>query len=115
MVEDERVLRDLIALDLREEGALVEVAADGREALAIIERDPPDLLLLDLLMPHVDGFAVLQRLHERGCTFPVVVLSNLTSPEQEEQCTALGAREFIVKSDLATGDLWLRVRKYLQE
>jgi CheY-like chemotaxis protein len=113
VVEDERMLRDLIVMDLQEEGVRVEVASDGDEAIEIMRTKAPDLVLLDLLMPKKDGYAVLEFIREGGYSFPTVVLSNLSSPDQREKCKGLGARDFIVKSDLNTGDLWEKVKGYL--
>lgn len=113
LAEDEPSIRDLMVLDLEEEGAVVQIARDGEEAIAVMDAQQPELLLLDLLMPRKDGFAVLEHVKARGYSFPVIVLSNLTDPADEERCVALGAKEYIVKSQLDSGDLWERVKVYL--
>lgn len=107
------MLRDLIALDLKDAGATVIVAQDGQEAIEKLENLQPDLILLDLLMPRKDGFAVLQHLREGGRALPVVMLSNLSSSEEKDKCRVLGARDFIIKSELDTGDLWGKIKKHL--
>lgn len=81
--------------------------------MALLDKKQSDLLFLDLLMPRKDGFAVLEHMKEKQYSFPVVVLSNLTEPSDEERCFALGAKEYIVKSQLDSGELWERVKKYL--
>lgn len=113
LVEDERMIREMIALDLQEEGASVTTAADGAEAIEILRRERPDLILLDILMPRKDGFAVLEFLRSQAIPVPVVMLTNLSSPDQERACRNLGAKDFIIKSELDTGELWERVQKYL--
>jgi DNA-binding response OmpR family regulator len=112
LVEDDRMLRDMITLDLQDEGMAVETASDGELALEMIKANPPDLLLLDILMPKKDGFAVLQFLQEEGYNFPVVMISNLSSPDEAEKCKQLGARDFIVKSELDVGDLWKKIKHH---
>ena len=91
----------------------MQVARDGEEALAAIERRPPDLLLLDLIMPRKDGLAVLQHIRQKGYAFPVVILSNLSGDMDPEKCFALGAKDYLVKSDMDEDELWPRVVKYL--
>lgn len=113
LVEDDRMLRDMLAMDLQESGAQIQTAIDGQEALELIQRQQPDLLLLDLLMPRKDGFAVLQALKEANYRFPIVIISNLSSPEEASKCFDLGAQDFIVKSELDVGELWGRIQKYL--
>jgi DNA-binding response OmpR family regulator len=113
LVEDERMIREMVALDLREEGANVSVAVDGEEAIDMIKREKPDLVLLDILMPKKDGYAVLDFLRAQGDATPVVMLTNLGSPDQEQHCRRLGANDFIVKSELDTGDLWKRIKGHL--
>lgn len=113
IAEDEPSIRDMMADDLREEGMTVVTANDGEETIRALDRKQPDILLLDLLMPKKDGFDVLTHIKEKGYSFPVLILSNLTEPKDEECCYALGAKEFIVKSHLDSGELWEKVRKYL--
>jgi CheY-like chemotaxis protein len=107
------MLRDLITLDLQDQGATVVTATDGEEAMELLKRINPDLVLLDLLMPKKDGYAVLQFLKEQGMGFPAVVISNLSAPEEITKCKELGAKDFIVKSELGSGDLWESVRKFM--
>ena len=80
---------------LADAGYEVEVAADGLEALAAIERRPPALLLLDLRMPNLDGFGVLERLRHTPRTFPIVVVTALQDTDAE--VIALGAASVITK------------------
>jgi two-component system OmpR family response regulator len=107
------MIREMLTLDLRDAGVQVLTAEDGEEAIAMLETARPDMVLLDILMPKKDGFAVLQHLRSAGADMPVVMLTNLGSPEQEDACRKLGVRDFLVKSELDTGDLWERIRKHL--
>ena len=80
IVEDEPFLRDIIQMSLLEHDVSVTLASNGSEAIESIERQRPAPVLLDLLMPRVDGYAVLEYIVSRGYTFSVVVLSNLGDP-----------------------------------
>jgi DNA-binding response OmpR family regulator len=113
VVEDERMIREMITLDLRDAGVRVLTAVDGEEAIAMLEDARPDLILLDILMPKKDGFAVLEHLQKAKRKIPVVMLTNLDSAEQENRCRSLGVQDFMVKSELDTGDLWERIKKHL--
>ena len=75
VVDDERVLAALVAELLAEEGYAVRCAFDGAQALAEVERDPPDVLVTDLMMPRLDGLDLARRLRADGRRVPVVVMS----------------------------------------
>ena len=75
VVEDEPAIRELIEDVLRDEGHAVRGAGDGLEALAEVERDPPDLVVCDLMMPRLDGRGLVRRLREAGSTIPVLIVS----------------------------------------
>lgn len=107
------MIRDMLALDLQDEGAAVSAAVDGQEAIEFLRQEQPDLILLDILMPNKDGFAVLKFLREQHSSVPVIMLTNLSSPDHERTCRELGAKHFIIKSELDTGDLWGRIKKFL--
>ena len=81
----------------------------------MLEQDKPDLLLLDLLMPHTDGFAVLAYIHGKKYQFPVVILSNLSDDIDNEKCFQLGAKDYFIKSDMDEDELWPKIAPYLSE
>jgi CheY-like chemotaxis protein len=113
VAEDESFLRELIHLDLKDRGFEVRLAADGAQTIDAIEEERPEVLLLDLLMPKVDGYRVLEHIRNKGYDFPVIVLSNLSDPIEQEKCRELGAKGFLVKSNLDEGDIWESVREFL--
>ncbi len=99
VVDDDPGVRFALRTLLQSTGVTVHEAADGADALAMIDRTAPDLVLLDLYMPVVDGFEMLARLRARPATamIPVVVMSGTESEEVEERVFALGADDFVTK------------------
>ena len=99
IVEDEKPMARALGLKLAHVGFETAIASNGEEALALLEQTPFDRVLLDLMMPKLDGFGTLQALKDRGVKTPAVVLSNLSQAEDEKRAKALGAKKFFVKSD----------------
>ena len=87
-----------IVLDRDVRFDVVGEAADGLEALAVVDEHDPDLLVLDLAMPNMDGLEVLQRLQARDRP-PIVVLSGFKNQEMVSRALALGAKDFITKGE----------------
>lgn len=114
VAEDEAFLLDLMRKVLSKHGARVSTACNGQEAIDIIDKDPPDLLLLDLLMPHVDGYAVLQHRKEKNMKFPVVVCSNLSDKTNIIKCNEFDVNEYLIKSDMDDEQIWTVAEKYLR-
>lgn len=91
VVDDDNSTRDVLRKMLEARGYCAEVADDGRKALELIDRRAADIILLDLLMPNRDGFAVLEELRARGSDLPVIVMTGSTSPAVQEDVLGLGA------------------------
>jgi len=117
IIEDDLFLVKVYRYELEKEGVEVWVSGDGKEALTYFEKDPPNVVLLDLMLPGVSGFEVLaaMRKNERWIKVPVIVLSNLGQPQDIERCKALGIEEYIVKADVKISDVIQRVKRYLQD
>lgn len=105
IAEDEKPLNHALSLKLTHEGFEIDSAFDGEEALAFIEKNNYDLVLLDLIMPRLDGFGVLQKLKASAKKVPVIVLSNLGQPEDKTRAEELGAQGFYIKSDTALSEI----------
>jgi len=99
VVEDEKPLSHALQLKLEHEGFIVTAASDGQECLDLLAHKKFDIVLLDLIMPVVDGFQVLEQLQKKPPMPAVFVLSNLSQHEDEERVLQLGARKFFIKSD----------------
>jgi len=106
VVEDYQSIQKVFETALASEGYDVTVAADGQEALQIVDKLRPDLILLDLLMPNVGGLEFLRlfKAKEHPET-KVVVFSNLSSPELYKEATELGAAGFLAKSKFTPKEL----------
>jgi len=94
VVDDDPAIRRILTLVLEDEGYEVETAADGLEALSKVEEAPPDLLLLDLRLPRMDGIDLLMRVGELPVTPPSIVVSAL---DNRHLARAAGAADFVRK------------------
>ena len=96
VAEDEAHLRDFICRNLRARGLAVFEAASGLEAMALWEHEQPDLLVLDLMMPHMDGLEVCRRVREQS-TVPIIVLTALDGDSDKVTALDLGADDYMTK------------------
>lgn len=99
IVEDEKPLSHALKLKLTHEGYDVTVAADGEEGLRLATKEKFDLILIDIIMPKMDGFAALSALKATGSKTAVIVLSNLGQQEDIEKAKQLGVLDYMVKSN----------------
>jgi two-component system copper resistance phosphate regulon response regulator CusR len=114
VVEDERKVASFIQQGLEEEGHAVEVAADGEVALEILlGGPPPDLVVLDVMLPRRDGFAVLRKLRERHVATPVLLLTARDSVSDKVTGLDLGADDYLTKP-FAFEEFLARVRALLR-
>jgi two-component system, OmpR family, response regulator MprA len=113
VVDDDAPIRRMLDRTLSAEGYAVETAADGGEALAAVERSTPDLLVLDVGMPGVDGLAVSRRLRAKGLAVPVLMLTARDSVPDRVAGLDAGADDYLVKP-FATEELLARVRALLR-
>jgi CheY-like chemotaxis protein len=99
VIDDERAILDVVRSILEWNGYEVLAADDGSRGFATAQRRSPDLIILDLMMPVMDGFAVLEALrdHERTAHVPVLVLTAVQNAEVEDRCTELGATAYLRK------------------
>jgi DNA-binding response OmpR family regulator len=97
IVEDHDDLADALRANLRSEGYQASVASDGRQALALVRADPPDIIVLDLGIPGLDGLALLSRLRAEGHWCPVLILSARDSDSDKVEGFRLGADDYVTK------------------
>ena len=115
VAEDDRFLRKAAEMALKRQGYTVLTAADGEEALRTARSVLPDLILLDLIMPKLNGFDVLQALKKDAPTahIPVIILSNLGQDRDVQQAMDAGAAAYLIKTDLSLQALVQRVEEAL--
>ena len=97
VIDDEQGIRDLLDTLLRRKGYDVILSANGQKGLEIFRREQPDVIVLDLKMPGMDGLTVLQQIRSLDPKKPVIILTGAGTPETEQQVRALGGTEFIEK------------------
>ncbi len=116
LVEDEEILLKALSIQLLSAGFNVLTANNGEVGLALIKQEKPDLVLLDILMPKMNGFEVLEKLKtdEVLKNIPVIVLSNQGSDEEKQKGLHLGAVDYYVKSSTDLRDLTAKVQKILE-
>jgi len=115
IVEDDKFLRELISQKLVKEGYNISQAIDGEEGLKKIKEEKPDLVLLDLILPGIDGFEVLARVQEEqgAIRVPVIILSNLGQKEDVEKGLKLGAVDYLVKAHFTPGEIIEKMKRIL--
>ena len=100
IVDDDPRLRDLIREELIDEGVEPVVCSDGEALLELLNQRQIDLILLDLMMPNMDGMTCLRRLHEKSNKIPVLIVTAFNEDSKRKNAMELGACEFILKPDL---------------
>lgn len=116
IVEDDKFLRELIGQKLVKEGYDILEAVDGEEGLKKVKSEKPDMVLLDLILPSIDGFEVLSRIKEDvgPVAPPIIILSNLGQKEDVEKGLKLGAVDYLIKAHFTPGEIIEKVRSILK-
>jgi CheY-like chemotaxis protein len=111
IVEDEPSMQRALKSKLEHGGYEVQTASDGEEAVTILKTVAPDLVLLDLIMPKIDGISVLRKMKddERLRPVPVIILTNLSSGDKVAEAMALGTFDFLVKANYSLDDVFKKV------
>jgi CheY-like chemotaxis protein len=115
LVEDDSFLASVYATKFELEGFTVFHASDGEMGVTMAEKNDPDIVLLDILMPKMDGFETLRRLKmdPKLVHIPVVMLTNLGQKEDVERCLKDGAVDYLIKAHFVPGEAVKKVRKIL--
>ena len=116
IVEDDKFLRELIVQKITNEGFHVSEAIDGEEGIKKIKEEKPDMVLLDLILPGIDGFEVLSRMKEDPAlsSVPVIVLSNLGQKEDIDKGMKLGAIDYLIKAHFTPGEIINKIKTHLK-
>jgi len=113
IAEDERPLAHALELKFAHDGFETHIAVDGKQALEITKKFKFNVILLDLIMPTLDGFAFLEAFQKSKSKIPIVVLSNLGQEEDIERAKKLGAKGYFVKSNTPIAEIVKKVRTVL--
>lgn len=115
LVEDEQIIADLLEAKLAKSGYLVKTAHDGAQGLELIKNFQPDLVLLDMLLPKLDGFGVLENLYAEKIlpSLPIIIISNSGQPFETDRALALGVRDYLVKINFDPNDVLEKVSRVL--
>lgn len=107
LVEDDALLLEVLKIQIESEGFQVKTAMNGLEVLELAKKYVPNLILLDLIIPGIDGFAVLRELKAdpKLAKIPVVVLSNLDNESDIKSTIALGAVEHVIKANVKVQEI----------
>lgn len=117
IIEDDGLILDTLAHRFREEGFYVTAVFDGDLAEKSLAEDLPDIILLDILIPGVDGMKVLENLRKTkgGEKISVILLTNLSDSAKVAQAVSFGVTDYLVKSDWKLDSLVVKVKKYFPE
>jgi len=119
MVEDDPFFSRLCGRALEEEGFYVVLASNGELGLETAEKEKPDLILLDIMLPRMNGFEVLAGIRSNSdpeiANKPVIILSNLYAKEEEEKSQKLRANSYLIKANTTSEELVAKIREILEK
>ncbi|MFA4817975.1 MAG: response regulator [Parcubacteria group bacterium] len=112
IVEDDSFVMDIYKTKLSQEGLSVVEAENGMEALKKLKTVKPDLILLDIIMPYMDGLEVLKKIKENDDTknIPVILLTNLSQKEEVDKGMELGAKDYLIKSHFTPSEVLEKIK-----
>ncbi len=115
IIEDDPVINQMYRMKFEADGFDVQMAADGKQGVALVEAFRPDIVLLDLQMPHMDGAEALAELRKAdwGKDIPVLILTNLGEEEAPDALKSLNVSSYIVKADYTPRQVVARVKETL--
>jgi len=117
IVEDDSFVMDIYKTKLSQEGFAVVEAENGMEAIKKLKDVKPSLILLDIIMPYMDGLEVLKKIKENEETknIPVILLTNLSQKEEVDKGMALGARDYLIKSHFTPSEVLEKIKSCLAD
>lgn len=117
IIEDDQVINQMYRMKFEATGFDVSTASDGEAGIDMVEKTKPDIILLDLQMPRMDGATALQhiRTNKSSVKTPVIILTNLGEEEAPRELRQLGIHSYIVKAELTPSQVVARVKEALGE
>ena len=117
LVEDDTFVSDIYQTKISSEGFEVIPAENGLEAIKKLEERIPDLILLDIIMPYMDGIETLRKIksEEKWKSIPVILLTNLSEKEKIEEALGIGANDYLIKSHFTPSEVIAKVNSVLKK
>ena len=117
LVEDEKIIIDLLERKLKEQGYKVIIARNGIEGLVKMAKENPNLILLDIIMPQMGGFETMEKMQEDKelKKIPVIIISNSGQPVELDRARALGVKDWLIKTEFDPQEVLDKVRKQFGE
>ncbi|MBI3442337.1 MAG: response regulator [Candidatus Sungbacteria bacterium] len=114
LIEDEKIISQLLVRKLEAAGYAVKTADDGIKGIKLVKELNPDLILLDMMLPRIDGFGVLEALRNEKSIprIPLIIISNSGQPIEVERALELGARDYFIKVNFDPQDVVAKVRQF---
>jgi len=116
LIEDDPFLIDIYTVKIKESGFEIAVAKDGEKALRALEKEKPDLLLLDIVLPRIDGWELLKKIKEKDefKNLLVIILSNLGQKQEVKKGLDLGAAKYLIKAHYTPTEVVEEIKKVLK-
>lgn len=114
IVEDDDVFYITVKDELLKHGFSVARASDGEEGLAAAKKENPDLILMDILLPKLDGITLAKNIKEAGIDAPIIFLTNLGDSEHISRALEVGKSDYLIKSDFSVTDMANMIKKKIQ-
>ncbi|OGZ18997.1 MAG: hypothetical protein A2175_01570 [Candidatus Nealsonbacteria bacterium RBG_13_42_11] len=115
LIEDEEIMLNLLQRKLTQEGYEIFVARNGEEGLEVMRKEMPDLVLLDIIMPKMGGFEVMEKMVSDNVLkkIPVIVISNSGQPVEIDKAQKLGAKDWLIKTEFDPREVVEKVKKQI--
>lgn len=116
LVEDEKILAEMYKDKFEADGIKTLLAFSAKEALEALEKERPDLILLDILLPRENGISFLKTLRQtkKDLNIPIIAFSNYDDPATKEEAFALGAKEYLIKTEYTPQQIVEKIKRYLK-
>jgi len=111
IIDDEKPIARTLSIKLNAGGIETAIAEDGETALDLISKERYDLIVLDLLLPKIDGFVVLAEIRKKGIKTPVSIVTDLSQPEDIQKAKDLGANDYFISSDISITEIVEYIKK----
>ncbi len=116
LVEDDNLISSMYKTKFQADGFEVIIAIDGAVALELAKEEKPDIIMLDIILPQLDGFTVLEELKKNAATksIPVIMLTNLGTTEDKLKGEQLGAADYLVKANFTPAQISQKIKEHLK-